>query len=67
MPPVRAAVSVVRLFQALGLRQAQHQVHALDGRAGRALAQIIKKGGKEAILEAIGGPVCQTGFQRLIK
>ena len=31
------------------------------------IAEIIKKGGKEAILEAIGGPVCQTGFQRLIK
>lgn len=30
------------------------------------IGQIIRKGGKEAILEAIGGPVCQTGFQRLI-
>ena len=30
------------------------------------IAEILKKGGKETILEAIGGPVCQTGFQRLI-
>jgi len=30
------------------------------------IAQILKKGGLEAVLEAIGGPVCQTGFQRLI-
>lgn len=29
------------------------------------IGELIKKGGKEAILEAIGGPVCQTGFQRL--
>lgn len=31
------------------------------------MAQILKSGGKEAVLEAIGGPVCQTGFQRLVK
>ncbi len=30
------------------------------------MAEIRKKGGKEAVLEAIGGPVCQSGFQRLI-
>ena len=30
------------------------------------ISEILKKGGKEAVLEAIGGPVCQTGFQRLI-
>ncbi len=30
------------------------------------IAQILKTGGKEAVLEAIGGPVCQAGFQRLI-
>jgi glutamate-1-semialdehyde aminotransferase len=30
------------------------------------IAAILQKGGKEAVLEAIGGPVCQTGFQRLI-
>jgi len=31
------------------------------------MGQINKKGGKEAILEAIGGPVCHSGFKRLIK
>lgn len=31
------------------------------------IAEIIKAGGKETILEAIGGPVCFTGFKRLIK
>ena len=30
------------------------------------IAAIVKKGGKEAVIEAIGGPVCQTGFARLI-
>ena len=30
------------------------------------ISEAAKKGGKEAIIEAIGGPVCQTGFQRLI-
>jgi hypothetical protein len=30
------------------------------------IAEIIKKGGKEAILEAIGGPVCNSGFKRLL-
>ena len=30
------------------------------------IAQIIKAGGKEAILKAIGGPVAQTGFKRLM-
>ena len=30
------------------------------------MSEAVKKGGKEAVLEAIGGPVCQTGFQRLI-
>lgn len=30
------------------------------------MADIVKKGGKEAVIEAIGGPVCQTGFARLI-
>ena len=30
------------------------------------IGEIIKKGGKEAILEAIGGPVCLSGFKRLL-
>ena len=30
------------------------------------IAQINRAGGKEAILEAIGGPVAQTGFKRLL-
>ena len=30
------------------------------------IGEIIKKGGKEAILEAIGGPVCHSGFARLL-
>ena len=30
------------------------------------MAAIVKKGGKEAVLETIGGPVYQTGFKRLI-
>ena len=30
------------------------------------IGEIIKKGGKEAILEAIGGPVCNSGFKRLL-
>lgn len=38
---------------------------ALD-RVFAKMADIIKKGGKEAVIEAIGGPVCQTGFARLI-
>jgi hypothetical protein len=29
------------------------------------ISQILQKGGKEAVVEAIGGPVCQSGFQRL--
>ena len=29
------------------------------------IGKIYQAGGKEAIAEAIGGPVCQTGFQRL--
>jgi glutamate-1-semialdehyde aminotransferase len=34
----------------------------------KVFAQIaeIQKGGKEAILEAIGGPVCLSGFKRLL-
>jgi glutamate-1-semialdehyde aminotransferase len=31
------------------------------------MAAALKKGGVEAIKEAIGGPVCQSGFQRLIR
>ena len=31
------------------------------------IAQIVSKGDKQAILDAIGGPVCQTGFKRLTK
>ena len=31
------------------------------------IGEVLKKGGKEAVLEAIGGPVCQSGFQRLLK
>ena len=30
------------------------------------IAEISKAGGKDAVLAAIGGPVCQTGFKRLI-
>ena len=30
------------------------------------IGETIRKGGKEAILEAIGGPVCFTGFKRLL-
>ena len=30
------------------------------------MADIIKKGGMEAVREAIGGPVCQSDFKRLI-
>ena len=30
------------------------------------IGEIIKKGDKEAILEAIGGPVCLSGFKRLL-
>ena len=30
------------------------------------IGEIIRKGGKEAILEAIGGPVCLSGFKRLL-
>ena len=30
------------------------------------MAQIVKQGGSEAVLHAIGGPVCQSGFKRLI-
>ena len=31
------------------------------------MAQIYRSGGEEAIREAIGGPVCQSGFKRLIQ
>ena len=31
------------------------------------IAKTDKEGGKEALLEAIGGQVCQTGFKRLLK
>ena len=31
------------------------------------IAETDKKGGKEALMEAIGGQVCQTGFARLLK
>ena len=30
------------------------------------MSEIVKKGGKEAVLEAIEGKVCQTGFKRLL-
>jgi len=30
------------------------------------IGEIIRKGGKESILEAIGGPVCNNGFKRLL-
>lgn len=30
------------------------------------ISETLKKGGQETVLEAIGGPICQTGFQRLI-
>lgn len=30
------------------------------------IADILRKGGVEAVLEAIGGPVCHSGFSRLI-
>ncbi len=31
------------------------------------IAEILKKDSYDAILEAIGGPVCQSGFKRLLK
>jgi hypothetical protein len=31
------------------------------------IGKLLKEGGKDDILAAIGGPVCQSGFQRLIK
>lgn len=31
------------------------------------ISELIKKGGKEAILEALDGEICQTGFKRLLK
>ncbi len=31
------------------------------------IAEIVKKGDLQEILDAIGGPVCQTGFARLLK
>ena len=31
------------------------------------IADTIRKGGKEAVEEAIGGPVCQSDFKRLLK
>lgn len=31
------------------------------------IAEILKKGGKEAVIEYLGGKVCQTGFKRLLK
>ena len=31
------------------------------------IADILKKGGKEAVLEALDGKVCQSGFKRLLK
>ena len=30
------------------------------------IADVLKENSREAIVTAIGGPVCQTGFQRLI-
>ena len=30
------------------------------------IGETLRKGGKEAILEAIGGPVCNSGFKRLL-
>ena len=33
----------------------------------RTLGDLLKKGGKEAVSEAIGGPVCHGDFQRLLK
>lgn len=31
------------------------------------ISDLMKKGGKEAVLEALDGKVCQTGFKRLLK
>lgn len=31
------------------------------------ISEIIKKGGKEAVVEALEGKVCQSGFKRLLK
>ncbi len=33
----------------------------------RILGDLLKKGGREAVAEAIGGEVCQSDFQRLLK
>lgn len=38
---------------------------AID-RVFASISKTYKSGGKEAVLAAIGGPVCQTGFKRLI-
>ena len=40
--------------------------NAIDTVFGK-IADILKKGGKEAVLEAINGDVCQSGFARLLK
>jgi hypothetical protein len=44
---------------------AKHRV-ALE-KTFRTLGDLLKKGGKEAVAEAIGGEVCQSDFQRLLK
>jgi len=31
------------------------------------IAAVLAKGSREAILKAIGGPVCHAGFARLLK
>lgn len=40
--------------------------NAMDVVFGK-IADILKKGGKEAVLEALNGDVCQSGFARLLK
>ena len=39
----------------------------IDERHAKKIADLYKKGGKEEILAAIVGKVCQTGFKRLLK
>ena len=55
------------IYPTLAHTQQVLQLHreALD-RVFYQMAEIQAKGGRDAVLEAIGGPVCQSGFKRLI-
>jgi len=60
-------ISNTGMYPTLAHNESILEIHreALDKVFGK-IADTIKKGGKEAILEEIGGPVCQTGFARLL-